>query len=119
MKRNAEFERKKQKALEILSGTGMWRSNYAPPLYRLLWRMGMKLRPLPFNTFSVNVLLSGGYFALFWGIFMWFSTWQPRGYHPLTALIVAASAGLLFGLMMAAFYKWRLKAKQLPTWEEL
>jgi len=119
MKRNGEFERKKSKALEILAGTGMWRSNYAPPLYRLFWRMGINLRPLPFNSFGVNALLTGGYFALFWGVTMWFSSWQSRGYHPLTSLIVALGAGLLFGLSMAAYYKWRLKTKKLPDWNQL
>lgn len=33
MAKNANFNRKKQRALKIMAEKGMWRSNYAPPLH--------------------------------------------------------------------------------------
>ncbi len=42
----------------------MWRSNYAPPLLRILWRLGIRLPPLPFMPFWQVTLLMGG----LWGI---------------------------------------------------
>ncbi|WP_249508025.1 DUF6404 family protein, partial [Escherichia coli] len=38
----------------------MWRSNYAPPLLRILWRLGIRLPPLPFMPFWQVTLLMGG-----------------------------------------------------------
>ncbi len=39
----------------------MWRSNYAPPLLRILWRLGIRLPPLPFMPFWQVTLLMGAY----------------------------------------------------------
>ncbi|SAV25188.1 Uncharacterised protein [Klebsiella variicola] len=37
-----DFEARKQKALAIMASRKMWKSNYAPLLIRLLWRLGIK-----------------------------------------------------------------------------
>ena len=34
-----DFEARKQKALAIMASRKMWKSNYAPPLIRLMWRL--------------------------------------------------------------------------------
>ena len=43
-----DFEARKQKALAIMASRKMWKSNYAPLLIRLLWRLGINIPPLPF-----------------------------------------------------------------------
>ncbi|HBB4256863.1 TPA: hypothetical protein KAW31_005127, partial [Escherichia coli] len=50
----------------------MWRSNYAPPLLRILWRLGIRLPPLPFMPFWQVTLLMGGLWGISWGCAMWF-----------------------------------------------
>lgn len=42
------FEQKKARAIALMDSKKMWRSNYAPPLLRILWRLGIRLPPLPF-----------------------------------------------------------------------
>ena len=49
----------------------MWRSNYAPPLLRILWRLGIRLPPLPFMPFWQVTLLMGGLWGISWGCAMW------------------------------------------------
>lgn len=46
-----DFEARKQKALAIMASRKMWKSNYAPPLIRLMWRLGINIPPLPFAPF--------------------------------------------------------------------
>lgn len=36
------FEQKKARAIALMDSKKMWRSNYAPPLLRILWRLGSK-----------------------------------------------------------------------------
>lgn len=38
-----DFKERKQKALAIMASRKMWKSNYAPPLIRLLWWLGVKI----------------------------------------------------------------------------
>ncbi len=46
----------------------MWRSNYAPPLLRILWRLGIRLPPLPFMPFWQVTLLMGELMGYFLGM---------------------------------------------------
>ncbi|SVL70691.1 Uncharacterised protein [Klebsiella pneumoniae] len=51
-----DFEARKQKALAIMASRKMWKSNYAPPLIRLMWRLGI-------NIPRCRLLRSGRFFA--------------------------------------------------------
>ncbi|MHC8826483.1 DUF6404 family protein (plasmid) [Escherichia coli] len=46
----------------------MWRSNYAPPLLRILWRLGIRLPPLPFMPFLAGRGADGGLMGHFLGM---------------------------------------------------
>lgn len=59
------FEQKKARAIALMDSKKMWRSNYAPPLLRILWRLGIRLLPLPFMPFWQVTVLMGG----LWGVF--------------------------------------------------
>ncbi len=58
------FEQKKSSGHCPDGQQKMWRSNYAPPLLRILWRLGIRLPPLPFMPFWQVTVLTGG----LWGI---------------------------------------------------
>lgn len=58
------FEQKKARAIALMDSKKMWRSNYAPPLLRILWRLGIRLPPLPFMPFWQVAVLTGAYGAL-------------------------------------------------------
>jgi Family of unknown function (DUF6404) len=103
-------------ALEKLATTGIWRSNYAPPVYRLLWRAGVKVPPPHFAGFARNFLLNGVWFCVAWGLIMWFSTWSRSGVSGLHALVSSVIAGAVFGLAMAFYYRHGARKYQLLQW---
>ena len=113
------FEEKKKKAIALMEEKKMWRSNYAPPLLRLFWKLGGKMPPPPFAPFWLNMLFFAVWFGPLWGVFMWFSTWQSEGYSASGALFASATAGVLFGFFMALFHSWRKRANKLPDWDRL
>ena len=62
------FEQKLDAALALLASTGIYRSNYAPPLYRFLWWLGVKVPPPHFRSFAANFAITGSYFAIISGV---------------------------------------------------
>ena len=48
------YPSKLSSALAMLATTGLSRSSYEPPLYRLLWRVGLLLPPPHFASFGFN-----------------------------------------------------------------
>lgn len=109
---------KREAALKLLKSTGMWPSNYAPPIFRMLWSLGLDLRPPHFANFFVNTILMGTFFAATWGFFMWVLIWSHRTMSPTKALLVAACAGLFFGLVMSGYYAYGKRKYKLPSWGE-
>jgi hypothetical protein len=116
---NMHFHVKKVHALRLLAQTGIGRSTYAPPLVRLLWRCGVHLPPPHFMGFGMATLLWGGWFALSWGTLMWMMDWSRHPADVRVALTSACSAGLFFGLTLAAFFAWQRRKHGLPRWESL
>lgn len=113
------FERKKERALAIMESKNMWRSNYAPPILRGLWKLGFKIPPLPFASFWQLTISMGFGFGLVWGLIMWFSQWQYMSLEPYEALLKSLFGGIFFGVAIAAFHRWRKKVNKLPEWKDL
>ena len=114
-----DFEEKKARAIQLMDDRKMWKSNYAPPLLRLLWKAGVKVPPLPFAPFGLVFLICAGWFAPVWGLWMWFTTWNAQGMSVHYAFLTALISGGLFGLSMALIHFWRRKANALPSWQDL
>ena len=113
------FEQKKARAIALMDSKKMWRSNYAPPLLRILWRLGIRLPPLPFMPFWQVTVLTGGLWGTSWGCAMWFIYWGPSGMVAGEAIIISITGGFLFGLCMASFHWWRRKVNRLPPWDDV
>lgn len=113
------FEQKKARAIALMDSKKMWRSNYAPPLLRILWRLGILLPPLPFMPFWQVTVLTGGLWGISWGCAMWFIYWGPSGMVAGEAIIISITGGFLFGLLMASFHWWRRKVNLLPSWDDV
>lgn len=113
------FQAKLDVALQMLAATGMRRSNYAPPLYRLLWRAGIPIPPPPFAGFGVNLTFFGILFGVLYGTAMWLLVWRQRGMPASGALVAANIAGLLFGVIMAGYWVYRARKLKLPRWADL
>ncbi|QGY32702.1 DUF6404 family protein [Pantoea cypripedii] len=119
MVKDAEFIRKKTRAIDIMASKGMWSSNYAPPLHRLLWKLGVNIPPPPFTTFRSNMFIFSIMFGPAWGLMMWLILWKNAGNGLVSVLLTSVCAGLLFGFSMAAFHYWRKVVNKLPAWDQL
>ncbi|MGE0969618.1 DUF6404 family protein [Klebsiella sp. WOUb02] len=114
-----QFERRKQKAIALMDSRKMWRSNSMPPLLHGLWKLGLKIPPLPFLSFRQMLVWMTILFGALWGPVMYFGTWRAQGMPPLVACGLSLCAGLLFGFFMALFHLWRKKVNNLPDWNVL
>src|SRR2546423_703694 len=112
------FEQKLAAALALLASTGIWRSNYAPPLVRFLWRLGVRVPPPHFVGFSAHFVFTGSFFGITWGLLMWFALWSRSGMSPGIAVGMAMLAGLFFGLCMAGYYRHGARKHGIPLWRD-
>jgi hypothetical protein len=103
---------------EHLTAMGLKESGFAPPAYRLMWRMGWDATPPLFASFLTNAALHGVFFGALWGLIMWFAFWSRQGMPGAIALVGSALAGLLFGLAMAAILRYRARKFGLPMWAD-
>jgi len=118
------FEVRKQAALQILANTGMQRNTYAPGFHRLLWRLGVKIRPPHF----MNPVSRFAFFMFAYGIAMFVALslfakikYSSRLTPVLEAklLLLCLSGGLLFSAALSLFItygRWKFK---LPSWNNV
>ena len=119
------FVQKRDAALAVLTQAGIGRSNYAPPLLRLLWWLGIQAPPPHFNGFVSNALMMGTYFAAAFGSVMTLSAiflmhqvapgWLPAALYFATVALVT---GPMFGLFMASYYAYGARRHNLPKWRD-
>lgn len=114
-----DFEEKKERAISIMKSKKMWSSNYAPPLLRLAWKIGIRIPPLPFARFWQVALLMGIPIGSVWGILMWFFTWKESGMDPTDAIARSLLFDVWMGISMALYHWWRRIANNLPDWDSL
>lgn len=111
---DSPHRQKVERLIADLGKQGVSPYTVAPPLFRLLWALGLSVPPPFFLGFLTLTVLMGGFFGILWGAFMWLFLWQER----LKVIVgYAAVAGLAFGLSMAAYYRWKAARLRLPPWE--
>jgi hypothetical protein len=101
-----------------LSKKGMNASMVAPPIFRLLWALGIRVPPPLFLSFHTLVLMISPFFGILWGGGMWLFMWQGGKLSLEIAILASAIAGVFFGLIMAGCYRWKAKQLNLPSWED-
>jgi len=111
-------EEKVAHLVKDLGQKGISAHTVAPPAYRFLWRLGIEARPPHFASFWSLAVTMGVFFGFLWGIGMWFAFWQDQDMPVFIALAGSALAGVLFGLIMAAYYRSRARKLMLPRWED-
>jgi len=102
-----------------LAKTNIWKSNSNPPIFFLLRKLGLNIRPFHYNTFSTNFLASSIWFACVWGVLMWFTVWNSQQMPVLIAVITSILGGVFFGLLMALYYKRSASKSSLTSWDDL
>ena len=113
------FESRRAKALELLKATGMWSSNYEPPMWRALLKLGVKIPPPHFVPFWKTTLFGSLWFGGAWGVVMWLAVWSRQGVALGAALGIAAFAGIFFGLFLSLYYAYGRRKYRLPEWSSL
>jgi len=91
----------------------------APPLYRLFWRLGWGVAPPILTGFVGNVLTTGAWFAVGWGVAMWLMLWRNTGLTVVGMVTIAVIAGLAFGVLMALMLRYQRQRLGLPLWKDL
>jgi Family of unknown function (DUF6404) len=112
------FEAKRDAALRLLAATGMRRNSYLPPIVRLLWLLQIKVPPPHFVSFAANFVVAGIAFSAGWGLLMWIAVWSHQPVQPHAAFGAAAAAGIVFGLCIAAYYRYGARKHRIPLWDE-
>lgn len=113
-----EFDVRLRPALALLDTKGLGKSTYAPPLFRLLWRLGIKVPPPHMAGFAFNSMLMGGFFGVCWSLLMWLMLWGRHGMPLAMVAIAALLAGALFGLAMAWYMRYSARKRAIPRWQD-
>jgi len=113
------YEEKCDFAIKELDAAKIWKSNYNPPIVKFARKLGFKVRFPHYNSFLTNWLSTGLYFGLFWGIYMYFFSWNTKNMSIAAMLSTALFAGALFGLAMATYYSCSFKKHKLTPWHEM
>jgi Family of unknown function (DUF6404) len=110
---------KVERLITDLGGRGVGRSEVAPPLFRLLWRLGIEVPPPLFMGFLPITLIFSPLFGLGWGVTVGLVTWARVGAVDMEWLVpFSIGTGLLFGLAMAGYFRWKADKMRLPPWED-
>jgi hypothetical protein len=107
------------RSLAVLSARGLSRQHAEPLLFRMLWKLGVRVRPPHFLGFAHIAIVYGVWFACAWGVFMWMLVWCQQGIGIAGVALRAIGAGACFGLLMAWFYARERREFALPAWESL
>lgn len=113
------YEEKCNFAIKELETAKIWKSNYNPPIVKLVHKLGFKV-PFPhYNSFLNNALSTGIYFGFAWGLFMYLFAWNTQNMTVATMLSIPLFAGTFFGLAMASYYQYSFKKHKLTPWHEI
>ena len=109
-------EKEIQDYIEKLHQQGVSRYTAAPPLDRLLWKIGLNVPPPLCRGFWLNVLISGTLFAIFYPFVVWilnnlFTPWDSS-----VTVFEAVVTGIIIGLFFAGWNRWKSKKLDIPEW---
>jgi len=113
-----DFTEKHTLALDELAKTGMKTRYCLPPVHRLLWRLGVKVRPPHYSSFVDIVTGIATLFTLMWGSLVSLVT-GATGSDILSVYLLSASLGFFFGVFMGYYYRHGVRKHRLTPWEKL
>lgn len=114
-----DYKRRFEAATTEVNEAGIWSANSIPLYVRMMRKLGFQPKPPHYRSFLSNLLGMGIFFALFWGVTMYFSTWRADEKSVAECFILALVAGMVFGGFMAVYYHRSAKRHSLTRWEAL
>ncbi len=96
---------------------GIGAATAAPPLWELLWSLGIRVPPPLYMGFVPLALLCGTFFGLLFGAIAWYmGTRGSRTMSLQEASMVALATGTFFGLTVAWFCRRLARKHGLGAW---
>jgi len=111
-------QQKTELLVSDLASRGVGKMTIAPPAFALAWKLGIPIPPPHFLSFGTLALMMGGFFGVFWGILMWLVFWKRETLPAGGAFVASLIAGILYGLVMASYYRWKARKLGLPSWRD-
>jgi Family of unknown function (DUF6404) len=113
------FEQRRDAALKLSADAHISRWDREPPLWRVLWRLDVRIPPPHFMPLWGLALFMGAYFGLVWGAVMWFVGWRSAGAPYSIMLVTPWFAGAIFGVVTAAINLRKRRKCNLPRWRDM
>lgn len=113
-------DRKMEEYKHLMTEKGIGDATAYPPLWKLLWSMGIPLPPPLYMRFLPLALLGGTFFGLLFGAFAWYM--GNRGIRTMSfkeACGVALILGAAFGISVAWLTRRQASKLGLGTWSAL
>ena len=109
------FRQKLAAALTVLASTGMRRREYAPPLFRLLWRFRVRIPPPHFRSFLGNFAFLALPYGAGWGASMYLIQ-SYQGIPSWRLIGVSVLFGSFIGSLSAGYYRSSARKHRIPAW---
>jgi hypothetical protein len=113
-------DRKIEEYKRLMAEKGIGAATASPPLWQLLWSMGVPIPPPLYLGFLPLALVGGAFFGLVFGAFAWYM--GNRGIRTMSfdeACIVALATGAFFGISVAWLTRRLARKHRLGTWSAL
>jgi len=94
----------REEQLETLKKSGASKNWIAPPVHRLLWKIGVDVTPPLFATFAENVAVMGVSSGILWGVFQAISTYLIGQNVSWVLIPFSALFGVCCGIAMALLF---------------
>lgn len=114
-----EFEERLAIAHQLLADSGLKEFHYNPWLFKLLRKLGVRVKSPYYAGWLTNFLCSGLSIAPLWGLIMWTFVWHPEGRDLLSALFNTAMFAGVFGLFTLIGLWLKRRQLGLTPWEQL
>lgn len=112
--------RKRMLALtEEMRAHGVKPYTFAPPVYRLAWRLGYHIKPPMYHSFLTLSLGMAVPFGILLALFSWFGPWPSEDRSVIKTLVTSTVAAAFFGLAMAVEMRRQARKVALPALEDM
>jgi len=97
-----------------LQAQGVSRYTSAPPVYRLAWRLGFRVKPPLYQSFRTRAATMGVAFGILMAIAQWLLPLNDTPFLLGRTLLMTTVMGAIFGLTMSLILQLKIRRLRLP-----